>query len=59
MVIQVMLFYIATQCLRYNTCSAWFLDIRISTCCAKFLECFILKITVCAIISGFHKSGHI
>ena len=22
-----------TQCLRYNICSAWFLDIRISTCC--------------------------
>ena len=21
-----------TQCLRYNFCSAWFLDIRISTC---------------------------
>ena len=21
-----------TQCLRYNNCSAWFLDIRISTC---------------------------
>ena len=21
-----------TQCLRYNICSAWFLDIRISTC---------------------------
>ena len=27
-----MLFYIAIQCLRYNICSAWFLDIRISTC---------------------------
>ena len=23
-----------TQCLRYNICSAWFLDIRISTCCS-------------------------
>ena len=21
-----------TRCLRYNTCCAWFLDIRISTC---------------------------
>ena len=21
-----------TRCLRYNICSAWFLDIRISTC---------------------------
>ena len=30
MVIQVMLFYM--QCLSYNVCSAWFLDIRISTC---------------------------
>ena len=24
-----------TQCLRYNICSAWFLDIRISTCFTK------------------------
>ena len=23
---------LCTQCLRYNICSAWFLDIRISTC---------------------------
>ena len=27
-----------TQCLRYNICSAWFLDMRISTCC--FLHCY-------------------
>ena len=32
-----------TQCLRYNICSAWFLDIRISTCLihkmvAKFID---------------------
>ena len=33
MAIQVMLFYI--QCLRYNICSAWFLDIRISTCFSR------------------------
>ena len=32
MVIQVVLFYIATQCLKCNIGSAWFLDIRISTC---------------------------
>ena len=24
-----------TQCLRYNICSVWFLDIRISTCFQK------------------------
>ena len=24
-----------TQCLRYNICSVWFLDIRISTCLNK------------------------
>ena len=30
MVIQVI--FLCTQCLRYNICSAWFLDIRISTC---------------------------
>ena len=27
-----MKFYICTWCLRYNICSTWFLDIRISTC---------------------------
>ena len=27
--------YIATRCLRYNICSAWFLDIRIPTCCLR------------------------
>ena len=29
-----MVIYVAlyTQCLRYNICRAWFLDIRISTC---------------------------
>ena len=30
MVIYVVSLY--TQCLRYNICSTWFLDIRISTC---------------------------
>ena len=30
MVIYVVSLY--TQCLRYNICSAWYLDIRISTC---------------------------
>ena len=25
-----------TQCLRYNICSVWFLDIRISTCLGSF-----------------------
>ena len=34
-VIQIMLIYIATQYLRYNICSAWFLDIRIPTCSCK------------------------
>ena len=33
MVIQVMLFYVQ-KCLKYNTYSAWFLDIRILTCLA-------------------------
>ena len=27
-----MVIYLYTQCLRYNICSAWLLDIRISTC---------------------------
>ena len=25
-----------TQCLRHNICSAWFLDIRIYTCCNNY-----------------------
>ena len=32
MAIQVSYVVLYTQCLRYNICSAWFLDIRISTC---------------------------
>ena len=34
MVIQVTYVVLYTQCLRYNICSVWFLDIRISTCSA-------------------------
>ena len=30
--------FIYTQCLRYNICSAWFLDIRISTCFLCFMD---------------------
>ena len=29
---------IVTQCLRYNICSAWFLDIRISTCSSCYVH---------------------
>ena len=32
MLIQVTYVVLYTQCLRYNICSVWFLDIRISTC---------------------------
>ena len=28
-----------TQCLRYNICSVWFLDIRISTCYHMLAGC--------------------
>ena len=43
-----------TQCLRYNICSAWFLDIRISTCfnCSCLVinptrnERFIVNVTI-------------
>ena len=34
-----------TQCLRYNICSAWFLDIRISTC----FKCDIGVLSCCTI----------
>ena len=35
----IMLFhYIATQCLRYNIFSAWFLDIRMSTCFCNYFS---------------------
>ena len=34
-----------TWCLRYNICSAWFLDIRTSTCFAKmFIHSLLLNI---------------
>ena len=32
MVIQVISVVLYIQCVKYNICSAWFLDIRISTC---------------------------
>ena len=32
-----------TQCLRYNICSAWFLDIRISTCCSSDQSLLLFK----------------
>ena len=28
-----------TQCLKYNVCSAWFLDVRISTCSTYYFAC--------------------
>ena len=58
MAIQVMLFYhrfinpryksmvLYTQCLRYNICSAWFLDIRISTCFYVCLVCVSIIIII-------------
>ena len=36
MVIQVTYVVLYTQCLRYNICSVWFLDIRISTCSSSY-----------------------
>ena len=44
MVIYVVLL-LYTQCLRYNICSAWFLDIRISTCFnlkQYFMHCYVI-----------------
>ena len=35
-----------TQCLRYNICSAWFLDMRISTCFPLLKEKFTSKFIV-------------
>ena len=35
-----------TQCLRYNICSAWFLDIRISTCLSSIL-CTMAQVYAC------------
>ena len=29
---------IATRCVGFNICSAWFLDIRISTCCPSDVQ---------------------
>ena len=35
-----------TQCLRYNICSAWFLDIRISTC----IEILVVIVNRCGVV---------
>ena len=35
-----------TQCLRYNICSAWFLDIRISTCCSSDQSLLLFKFKI-------------
>ena len=40
MVIYVVSLY--TRCLRYNICSAWFLDIRISTCYLEYISLAII-----------------
>ena len=43
-------YVVLTQCLRYNICSAWFLDIRISTClscCIYFVVLADLRYTFC------------
>ena len=31
-------YYIATRCVKYNICSAWFLDVRISTCSFSYFS---------------------
>ena len=38
--------------------SAWFLDSVLSTCCTKFYNGFLLKISICTIMPGFCKLGH-
>ena len=43
MVIQVTYVVLYTQCLRYNICSVWFLDIRISTC--FFVTCTVINMS--------------
>ena len=40
-----------TQCLRYNICSTWFLDIRISTCFSMHEVANV----VCCILRGWIK----
>ena len=42
--------YIATRCLSYNICSAWFLGIRISTC---FLVLYYIEG-----VDGTYKHGY-
>ena len=43
MIIHVVLY---TQCLRYNICSAWFLDIRISICCSSDQSLLLFKFKI-------------
>ena len=53
-----------TQCLRYNICSAWFLDIRISTCSTKSVSvcvcvcaCVYVCVCVCVCLSWVPSVG--
>ena len=51
-----MLIYVVslyTQCLRYNICSAWFLDIRISTCYITDVP----HLWLTKIFTSFHKNS--
>ena len=47
-----------TQCLRHNICSAWFLDITISTCfCSKYnvFSCNIINLLADLIVNKFYN----
>ena len=44
-----------TQCLRYNICNAWFLDIRISTC---FQTALTGKQTIASPLNKDHRATY-
>ena len=49
-----------TQCLRHNICSAWFIDIRISTCCSSDQSLLLFNSKNFALnVTGFAKTHHI
>ena len=49
--------WLYTQCLRYNICSAWFLDIRISTCILELLLC-VTKYIICQLFQLYGVTSY-
>ena len=55
MAIYVVILY--TQCLRYNICSAWFLDNIISTCCSSDQSLLLFKLKIFVLITSLSSTS--